>query len=86
MIIKICYFFFIYAFTFIINLLFIDDSTLFFIRIKDSFFESIKFYFEKIIYATLISYLLKVILSSLIFSENIFLSIKKKYILEKNES
>ena len=77
-IIKICYFFFIYALVFIINLLFIDDSTLYFIRINDGFIENIKFNFAKIIFATVISYLLKVILSYLIFSENIFLNIKNK--------
>ena len=52
-------------------------------RIINGFFENLKFNFEKIIYSTIISYVLKVILSSLIFSENIFLNIKSKIYFRK---
>ena len=48
-VIKICYLFFIYALVLIINILFIDDSTLYFIRIIDNNNENIKINFVKII-------------------------------------
>ena len=82
-VIKICYFFFICALVLTLNLLFIDNTTLYHIRITNDFFEILKFNLEKIIYATVISYLLKVILSYLIFSEDIFLNIKNKVYFRK---
>ena len=82
-VIKICYFFFIYALVFTINLFFVDDSTLYNIRITNGFDKIIIFNIEKIIYASVISYLLKVIISYLIFSERIFLDIKNKLYFRK---
>jgi len=77
-VIKKCYFFYIYALVFTINLLFIDNSTLYQIRLTNGFVNIFLFNLEKIIYATVISYFLKVIFSYLIFSEDIFLYIKNK--------
>ena len=83
LVIKICYFFYIYALIFTMNLLFIDNSTLYHIRLTNGFVNIFLFNFEKIIYATVISYFLKLIFSYLIFSEDIFLNIKNKTYFRK---
>ena len=82
-VIKICYFFFIYSLILVINILFIDDATLYSIRLIESNNENIKINFVKIIITTIISYLIKEILSSFIFSEKIFLKLRNKSISNK---
>ena len=76
LIIKICFFFFMSAISLIINLLFIDDATLHHIYINQGKYNFI-FIITKIVYTSTISYLIEIILISIISTEDVFLDIKK---------
>ena len=78
--IKICFFFFMLALILIINILFIDDSTLHDIFINQGKFDYF-FFITKIVYVTIISYFFKILLISVIPIETTFIYIKK----EKNK-
>ena len=75
-IIKICFFFFMVALCLVLNVLFIDDAIIHHIYINKGKFD-ILFIFTKVVYATIITYFLKIILTPIISSEKLFLSLKK---------
>ena len=75
-IIKICFFFFMAALTLVLNVLFIDEAILHHIYINKGKFD-ILFIVTKIIYATIISYFFKIILTPAISTEKIILFTKR---------
>ena len=74
--IKICYLFFIFPLFITINALFIDDSSLHILYISSGAIN-IMDHFAKILYATLICFILSKFLEKLIFTEMNILQIKK---------
>ena len=75
-IIKISFFFFMAALTLVLNVLFIDEAIIHHIYINKGKFD-ILFIVTKIIYATIISYFFKIILTPAISTEKIILSTKR---------
>ena len=75
-IIKICFFFFMAALTLVFNVLFIDEAIIHHIYINKGKFD-IFFIVTKIIYATIISYFFKIILTPAISTEKIILFTKR---------
>ena len=71
-IIKICFFLFMVALCLVLNVLFIDDAIIHHIYINKGKFD-ILFIFTKVVYATIITYFLKIILTTIISSEKLFL-------------
>ena len=82
--IKICLFFFILALMIVINILFVDEYTLHHLYINKGKFD-IPFIFTKVVYTTIISYLLKIMLSLSVSTENLFLYYKKEKISKKSK-
>jgi hypothetical protein len=75
-VIKICYLFFIYPLFLTINALFIEDSTMHYLYISSDSFNYMDHLF-KIIYATVICFILSKLLEKFIFTEMSILQIKK---------
>ena len=75
-IIKICFFFFMVALCLVLNVLFIDDKIIHHIYINRGKFD-ILFIFTKVVYATIITYFFKIILTPIISTEKIFISLKR---------
>ena len=82
--IKICFFFFMLILVLIIDILFIDEMTIHHIYINKGKFDFL-LVFTRYIYSTIISYIIKLILISVISTENIFLFAKKGKVIEKKQ-
>ena len=83
-IIKICYFFFLFALFLTINILFVEDSSFHILHISKGSIDLI-YHLHKIIYSTLICFILPKILEPLIFTEMNIIKARKGEGKEKSK-